>query len=142
MSATPAIPRPLIYRASQRQWDFLYHEEPVRAAGPRNLPLGILGISDYDRFDIELEIGDCVVTYTDALIESQDADGQMLGEDGLLRIMRLLGEVDPPELIGTVLGEIADRYPENLSGDDVTMMVLRVNQRRPHYSLRERLAGS
>ena len=134
-------PRPLIYRASQRQWDFLDHREPVRAAGPRNLPLGILSISDYDQFDIELEIGDCVVTYTDALIESQDADGRMLAEDGLLRIMRLLGEVDPPELIGTVLGEIADRYPENLSGDDVTMMVLRVNQRRPHYSLRERLAA-
>jgi hypothetical protein len=29
----------------------------------------------------------------------------------------------------------------NLSGDDVTMMVLRVNQRRPHYSLRERLGA-
>src|SRR5438128_2464396 len=33
-------PRPLIYRASPRQWDFLYHGEPVRVAGPRNLPLG------------------------------------------------------------------------------------------------------
>src|SRR5437867_11388981 len=52
-----------------------------------------------------------------------------------------LAKWTPPELIGTVLGEIADRYPENLSGDDVTMMVLRVNQRRPHYSLRERLGA-
>ena len=132
-------PRPLIYRAAQRQWDFLAHGESARPSGLRNLPLGILSISDYDQFDVELQVGDCVVTYTDALIESQDADGKRLGEKGLLRIMRLMGEVDPPQLIGTLLGEIGDRYPENLSDDDVSVVVLRVNQRKPHYSFTEKL---
>src|SRR5215470_4820017 len=48
-------PRPLIYRASQRQWDFLHSDDhPNLKAGPRNLPPGILSISDYDQFDIEL----------------------------------------------------------------------------------------
>jgi hypothetical protein len=133
-------PRPLIYRAAQRQWDFLHSDDhPNPKAGPRNLPLGILSISDYDQFDIELEVGDCVMSYTDALIESQDADGQMLGESGLLRIMQLLGDVEPSEFIGVLLREIRDRYPENLSQDDVTVMLVRVNSRKPHYSLRERL---
>src|SRR5439155_6781927 len=112
--------------------------KPVRLGPPpglRNLPLGVRTISDYDQFDVELEVGDCVVTYTDALIESQDADGKRLGEAGLLRIIRLLGEVDAPKLIETLLSEIEDRYPENLSCDDVTMVVLLVNQRKPHYSL-------
>src|SRR5262249_46904700 len=132
-------PRPLIYRAAQHQWDFLSHSEFGTSPGPRNLPLGILSISDYDQFDVELEVGDCVVTYTDALIESQDADGEMLGEQGLLRIMQLLGDVDAPHLIQVVLNEIADRYPENLSGDDVTVMVMRVTQRGSHYSFREKM---
>jgi serine phosphatase RsbU (regulator of sigma subunit) len=134
-------PRPLIYRASQGQWDFLSHEQSARSSGPRNLPLGILSMSDYDQFDVELEVGDCVVTYTDALIESQDADGQMLGEDGLLRIIRLLDNVDAAELIPTLLAEIADRFPENLSADDVTVMVLRVTKRPLDFSFRERLGA-
>jgi serine phosphatase RsbU (regulator of sigma subunit) len=131
-------PRPLIYRAAQRRWDFL-NGDVEAPAGPRNLPLGILSISDYDQFDVELEPGDCVVSYTDALMESQDADGEMLGEDGVLRIMRLLGDVDPPKLPGALLGEIQDRYPQNLSNDDVTVMVLHVNARKPRYTSGEKL---
>jgi serine phosphatase RsbU (regulator of sigma subunit) len=132
-------PRPLIYRSVDRSWGFLNSDESAAQAGPRNLPLGILSISDYDQFDVELGVGDCVVTYTDALIESQDADGEMLGEMGLLRIVKLLGEIDAPQMITTLLGEIKDRYPENLSNDDATVMVLRVNSRKPGYSLREKM---
>ena len=132
-------PRPLIYRAARREWTFLSDENAAKAAGPRNLPLGILSISDYDQLDVELEPGDCVVTYSDALMESQDADGEMLGEDGLLRIMRLMGEPDAPRLIATLLAEIADRYPENLSNDDVTVLLLKASEREPAYSLGQKL---
>ncbi|HYR87439.1 MAG TPA: PP2C family protein-serine/threonine phosphatase [Terriglobia bacterium] len=134
-------PLPLIYRPAQRQWDFLNSEASAAPAGPRNLPLGILGISDYDVFDVELAAGDCVVYYTDALIESQDADGEMLGEAGLLRIVRLLGETDAAQLIAVLLGEIRERYPDNLSHDDVTVLVLRVSKRQPHYSFGEKLSA-
>jgi hypothetical protein len=133
-------PRPLIYRAAQRRWDFLSAESDG-AAGPRNLPLGILSISEYDQFDVELDAGDCVVSYTDALMESQDADGEMLGEDGVLRIMRLLGDVDAPQLLGALLDEIRERYPQNLSNDDVTVVVLQVNKRKPSYSSKEKLGA-
>jgi len=132
-------PRPLICRAQTRQWDFLSAEESAVPTGPRNLPLGILSISDYDQFDVELEVGDCIVSYTDALIESQDADGQMLGEAGLLRIVRLINESDPSKLAASLLKEIQDRYPENLSNDDVTLMVCRVNNRELAFSLGEKL---
>jgi len=96
-------------------------------------------MSEYDQFDVELEVGDYVLSYTDALIESQDADGEMLGEAGLLRVVRLLGEVDAPELIRMLLREIRDRYRENLSNDDVAVMVLRATSRAPQYSFGEKL---
>lgn len=136
-------PRPLLYRASDRKWEFLSHgEAPVRpSSAPRNLPLGLLDITEYEQFDIELESGDCLLSYTDALIESRDADGEMLGEDGLLRIVRLLGEVQPQKLIDALLGEIAERYPDNLSEDDVTVLVMRANGREPRFALRERLGA-
>ena len=131
-------PRPLIYRAASREWAFLSNDEAPQAPGPRNLPLGIMDIAEYDQVDIELDEGDCVLAYTDALIESQDADGEMLGEAGLCRIVRLLGDVDPARLIPTLVAEIADRYPENLSTDDLTVLVIQTSARELRYSLGQR----
>lgn len=134
-------PRPLLYRSAQRQWDLLGELELTAPSAPSNLPLGILHASEYEHFDVELETGDCLLSYTDALMESRDADGEMLGEAGLLRIMRLLPDVAPEELIETLLGEIARRYPENLSEDDVTVMVMRANGGESHYSFGEKLGA-
>jgi len=99
-------------------------------------------MSEYEQFDVELKSGDCVLSYTDALMESNDAGGQMLGEGGVLRIARLLGDVvEPQQLIESLLREIAERSPEKLSEDDVTVLVVRANGRQPRYSLGEKLGA-
>ena len=134
-------PRPLLYRASKRRWSFLSHGDGGDAGSAGNLPLGLIEETDYEHFDLELDPGDCVLSYTDALIESRDANGEELGEKGLLRIARLLGDVEPTLLIEKLLKEIADRYPENLSHDDVTVFVVRANGREPGHSWRERVAA-
>jgi sigma-B regulation protein RsbU (phosphoserine phosphatase) len=131
-------PRPLLYRAARRQWDVLGSQDPGSRSAPSNIPLGLFDGAEYEQFDLQLEPNDCLLSFTDALIESRDADGEMLGEDGLLRIVRVLGDVDPPELIKTLLGEIERRYPENLSDDDVTVLVVRANGRRLRFSWREK----
>ncbi len=109
-----------------------------RAAEP---PLGILDIADYDASDVELDDGDCVLAYTDAVMEAQDADGEMLGEAGVLRILQLLGEVEPSRLIPTLLHELAHRYPDNLAADDLTVMVVRATSRETRYSLADRFGA-
>ena len=134
-------PRPLIYSAARGEWHFLSSDKSTRAGGPRNLPLGILDIADYDASDVELQEGDCVLAYTDALMEAQDADGEMLGEDGVLRLLRLIGKVDPPKLTAVLLGEIESRYPENLAADDVTVMLVRASSRETRYTLGARLGA-
>jgi hypothetical protein len=135
-------PRPFLYRASQKKWELLGDEGLGSQAGPSNIPLGILAVSEYGQFDVELESGDCLLSYTDALIEACDADGEMLGEDGLLRILRLLGDVEPDKMIETLLEEIAGRHPGNLSDDDVTALLVRANGRKPSYTFGEQLAAA
>jgi hypothetical protein len=138
-------PRPFLYRAARKHWDFLGHaaSDPgaKASAGPSNLPLGLLEISAYDQFDIELEPGDRVLTYTDALMESNDASGEMLGEHGVLRILRLLGDAEPQELIERLLAEITERSPEKLTEDDVTVLVAQVNERKAHYTFAEKFGA-
>jgi serine phosphatase RsbU (regulator of sigma subunit) len=135
-------PRPILYRASQEEWSLLGREGAPHLPEPMNLPLGIMNITDYKHFDVELEPGDCVVTYTDALIESSDADGEMLGEEGVLRILKLLGDVKPEKLIEALLGEIAERYPENLSDDDVTLLIIRANGRAQTFTLKDKMRAA
>jgi phosphoserine phosphatase RsbU/P len=135
-------PRPLLYRAAQRQWTLLGQDDADdNQRTIRNIPLGIMDLTEYEEFDVELEAGDCLLSYTDALIESRDADGEMLGEAGVLRILRLLPNVEPQTLTETLLKEIGERYPENLSEDDVTVLVVRANGRQPNYSLKEKLSA-
>jgi phosphoserine phosphatase RsbU/P len=135
-------PRPLLYRAAQKKWDLLGDEGLTTHTAPSNIPLGLLEISEYGQFDVELEPGDCLLSYTDALVESCDADGEMLGEEGLLRIMRLLGDVEPQKLIEKLLEEIAGRYPGNLSDDDATALLVRANGRKPSYTFAEKLEAA
>jgi len=132
-------PRPLIYSAARREWRFLSSHEGSREAGPRNLPLGIMGIADYDASDVELQEGDCVLAYTDGLIEAQDADGEILGEAGVQKILSLLGDLEPSTLIASLLTEIGDRYPDNLSADDLTLMLVRATAQPIQYTLGDRL---
>jgi phosphoserine phosphatase RsbU/P len=134
-------PRPLLYRAAERQWNFLGENELVPRSRPCNIPLGLLGVAEYEHLDVELQPGDYLLAYTDALIESSDADGAMLGEDGVLRILRLIGHVEPKELTRTLLREIADRYPENLCDDDVTVLLARATEGRAAYSVRAKFGA-
>ena len=132
-------PRPLLFRAADGRWSFLGHQDNPEKKGPSNIPLGIFQLADYEHLDIELDPGDCLVSYTDALIESCDSDGEMLGEEGLLRVVNLLGDLPAEKLIATLLQEITQRFPDNLSADDVTLMVARANGHQLHFSFREQL---
>src|SRR5450755_8030 len=93
-------PRPFLYRAAHRQWDFIGQEDDGsnKKSKPQNIPLGLLALAEYEHVDVDLDPGDCLLSYTDALVESSDADGEMLGESGLLRIMQLLGNAVPETL--------------------------------------------
>jgi sigma-B regulation protein RsbU (phosphoserine phosphatase) len=134
-------PRPLLFRVGDSSWSFLGHHDHPEKKGQGNIPLGIFGIADYEQFDVELEPGDCVISYTDAFIESCDADGEMLGEEGLLHIVKLLGDVPAEKLISSLVQEITDRYPKNLASDDVTLLVVRANGGSLDFSLGEKISA-
>jgi sigma-B regulation protein RsbU (phosphoserine phosphatase) len=132
-------PRPLLFRAAQGTWSLLGHQDHPEKKGVSNIPLGMFHVADYEQFDVELERGDALIIYTDALMESCDANGEMLGEDGLLRISNLLGKIPAEQLIPALVREITERFPENLAADDVTLLVVRANGRALQFTFREKI---
>ena len=120
-------PPPLVWRAREREWGTL---DARVAGGDRcsNIPLGIADYDDCSQFDVELDVGDLVLVYTDSLTEAKDAVGNMLAPAGLLALVRqILPDPDPATLIPTLLAAIDRRTAGGLRADDVTTLLLRAN---------------
>jgi hypothetical protein len=127
-------PPPLLYRARTRQWSYLEEEPRPDAeddgdddAAPYNVPLGVLDASEYELFDVRLRVGDLVLCYTDSLVESRDADGEMLGAHALLELVRTLDVSDAAALIPALLDKVAARGGRGVLADDVTLLLFRPN---------------
>jgi len=92
------------------------------AEGPRaNLPLGLLHGTSFRQNHAQLAAGDVLVTYSDAITESRGADGELLGEAGLIRLLERADTRDPATLKGRLLERLGGRFE-----DDASLIVLQV----------------
>jgi serine phosphatase RsbU (regulator of sigma subunit) len=128
--------RPLRYSAQKGSWEALdleragdcssikkskvrYHFERVS-----NLPLGVLDPIDYEQFAIDFGAGDLVLLYTDAVIESEDADGKQLGEGGLLSIASSIHSTDLNDVGERLLAAVDAHRGTTAQADDQTLILL------------------
>lgn len=125
-------PLPLLYRAKSKQWSLLSPDEHGDA---RNLPLGIDESTVYDDFSVKLSVGDIVLMYSDALIETDDGAGKLLGEGGLLDVAKSLDPTDPSALITKLREVINPEIDRQTDMDDVTLLALRCNGNAPKGSI-------
>lgn len=125
--------RPLWYRASAGQWHLLSHELPQTMAGPAGLPFGIVHPTEYYQFSVQLEPGDMVAVYTDALIETGGHRSSAIGEEGLLDLARSIGPM-APDAFGRELIARAEKalgVAEGQRTDDLSLLVLHANGGKP-----------
>jgi sigma-B regulation protein RsbU (phosphoserine phosphatase) len=129
-------PRPVCFSASMGSWGFL--DKQIGEVG--NLPLGLDDESAYHQFTVALEKGDCVIVYTDALIEAADSSGRLLGEEGLLELCRELDPSEPLAFGPALLAAVERHRGGRPADDDVTLVSLRHNGEGPRrLSVRERI---
>lgn len=129
-------PPPLLYRAKNRLWTLLNHQDRRDAT---NIPLGINDVRDWAQFGVRLQVGDLVLCYTDSLIESRGPNGKMLGVAGLRDIVAGVIVSDPRQVVPRLLDKIASLHPGNLEADDVTVLLFRPNGLAPAVPLKEKL---
>jgi phosphoserine phosphatase RsbU/P len=140
--------RPLRYLARRQKWEYLdlksagacpslkasrarYHLERLA-----NLPLGVLEPMDYEQLAVDLDEGDIVLLFTDAITETKDDSGQILGESGLLSLVNRLASENVAELGERFVAAIDRRRGPNCDADDQTVIVIKgVETRLPPTSL-------
>lgn len=124
-------PTPLWYRARSRTWRELQHDIPDRVGQLSNLPLGMIDSTSYHQFAVKLEKGDLVLIFTDALVEAENPDGELLGPQGLMKYVRQLDVQAPGKFCSSLLECVAAYRGHNAPNDDVTVLLLHHNGAKP-----------
>ncbi len=70
------------------------------------------------------EPGDCLVMYTDILIETRDRSGNPLGSKGFASLCEKYLTLPPAEMRARILEEVNELAGSQLE-DDLTMIILR-----------------
>jgi serine phosphatase RsbU (regulator of sigma subunit) len=136
-------PRPLWYRADKDAWRLLTGEmaEPETEA-PENLPLGLIGGTNYRQFAVNLASDDRIVIYSDAMSEAAAPSGEQLGEQGLLEAAASAEPDDVKALTDRLVGAVARHRDRKAADDDATVLAVHhTRETPPPMTVRERLTG-
>lgn len=123
-------PRPLYFIAKENRW--LYLEEVI-AGGVEmsNLPFGIQSGIGYQNYSINVEAGDMLLLYTDAFVEASSPKEELLGETGLLALVKQTRDKDAMESIGrSIVQLVVDYTKRDRFDDDATLFLVRFNEHR------------
>lgn len=134
-------PRPLHFSAESGTWTVLVPTHVDHDAF-QNLPLGLDDETQYASSVVKLGQGDVVLFYTDALIEADDGSGKLLGESGLLDLVRGIDpSIGSPAVLGrAILEAVAAHRGDAPPDDDVTLVVLHHNASpSPRLSIAEKI---
>ncbi len=111
------------------------HEPTVLIRGQEVLDLDkgglVLGVdekAEYKVATVELKKGDCILFYTDGLIDAADFDGQLWGREKMLDAVRNSCEGTAEQMIKSMLG-----YRRRFTGlasqiDDTSIIIVKVNE--------------
>lgn len=100
--------------------------EIIPISGVGTLPLGILpDLGDEDvGGEIQLEPGDCLVLFTDGIIEEFSDAGEMFGLDGLDAALAA-ADCDPDEIVDRIHAALYKHTGRRTRADDQTLVVVR-----------------
>jgi len=138
-------PPPLMQRAGETSWfpfetdadEVLTQNTREGKAGIKNLPLGIIGGTEYEQIAIPMRPGDRVCLYTDAYSESAYPDGEQIGVIGLAKLLEQASEQKPSlDSFVPTLQRTMDDNQIVAAEDDYTMVIVEHNgQERPSMSI-------
>lgn len=115
-------PPPLLYRKTSDSWSQL-SEKAEQTDAIADVPWGVCEEADYSQQDIQLNLGDMVLIFSDSVTESENTEGQQIGSEGVLRMVSDLQFSDPSEVIPSLIDRIGAFAPDSLERDDTTLLL-------------------
>ena len=89
------------------------------------VPFGMIADASYDDHELQFASGDCLLMFTDGAIEIHNANGRILGTEGLIRILNTLG-YPQSGISNEALQEALLTYSNSIRlDDDLTLLEVR-----------------
>jgi sigma-B regulation protein RsbU (phosphoserine phosphatase) len=95
----------------------------VRAEG---FPLGLFPNASYDELNVATEPGDVIVFVSDGILDAENAQREMYGQERLSELLCSRGEQSAQEIADAILNDVSRFQGEQERFDDETIIVLRV----------------
>lgn len=89
-----------------------------------NLLLGAFDFVSYQSAPLSLLKGDVLVVYSDGLVEAEDDDGEMLGEERVKEVIRREARSGAEHLESKLIETIADFTHGHAQTDDITLVIV------------------
>lgn len=97
-------------------------EEELKSPGP---PFGVMEDVSYDEQSVKLEPGDSILLFTDGAIEIHNAKNELLGVEGLAKILKSLDYPQVQLNMGALEEELLKFSNDIRLQDDITIMEVR-----------------
>lgn len=120
---------PVLYRCgTDKTWSFARPSIPIEKGNgrPVNIPLAVLPDTIYGQLTIPMTPGDRIFIYTDGLIEAPSPRGKPFGLSRLKDVLDANTDATLAGLKYSVLRALHQHTEENLTHDDVTMIVIEI----------------
>lgn len=98
---------------------------PLRAEA---VPIGMFADTQFATTKFQLEEGDILVAYTDGITEAANPSGELWGLERLENLVRSCSQNAPSVIVERILAEVSDFASGDPQRDDVTLMVMRVQE--------------
>jgi hypothetical protein len=114
----------LRYASAGHAIAYVVRADEIEQLGPTGSIIGLDRAETYGQNSLVLQPGETVVVATDGLTECRDATGAMLGDGGVIALLR--GAADEPQAICDRLVSEVQRRTGGEVSDDLAIFVLRV----------------
>src|SRR5215208_3431570 len=115
----------LRYANAGHDLPYLWHGGDAGELRARGMPLGLMPGMSYEEGEISLREGNCVLFYSDGLVEAHDPKGEMFGFPRLSTLVAQHGEEERPLedfLMEELYSFVGDGWEQE---DDITLLTLR-----------------
>ena len=92
--------------------------------GDGGMPVGLIEEAEFDEFQVKLERGDRLLIPSDGITECPSADGNMLDNSGLMRLMQQNADIKGDTLFETLLWDLTKYSGERDFPDDVSAVLV------------------
>ena len=107
---------------------FLKQDGSVEEVESGGLPLGIMDDSEYDDVEFQFDAGNQLILFTDALVEVQDENSNLLDTEGLMKLIEGKQDKTPQELIDFLFKETMEYGGPEGVDDDWTAVIVRYSE--------------